>query len=265
MFGSAILDTAVGLVLVFLIFSLVASSLREVVELVLKRRAKELEAGMRELLHATPTSAPSSGDLAQRIYRHPLVNALYSGQYEAGKASNLPSYIPASNFALALMDEVVRGRAKNGTDVDASSASPPINLLNLRRGVDSLGNTGVQRVVLASLDTAGDDLSRAQASIEAWYDSAMDRVSGRYKRHTHRVLLVLGLLIAIAANVNPIRIARFLYHDKTARDVLVAQAGVIAKDSTVLNADGARHLIRRAVLVRLVEQGHGDPLHREAS
>ena len=229
MFGSAILDTVIGLVLVFLIFSLIASALREVVEQVVKLRAVDLERGIGELL------AGKNPALLQRIYTHPFVSALYRGEYSSKMAKrDLPSYIPLSNFALALMDEVVRGR-KDGT-FDATAAAPVITLLELRRSVANIDNANVQRVILSALDTAQGDLGRAQETIEAWYNSAMDRVSGRYKKRTQFVLLIIGMLIAMVGNVNPVRIARYLYHDKTARDVVVAEAGAVAKDPSISNA-----------------------------
>ena len=43
MFGSAILDVTIGLILLYLLFSLVCSAFRELVELITKTRAKDLE------------------------------------------------------------------------------------------------------------------------------------------------------------------------------------------------------------------------------
>ena len=51
MFGSEILDVAIGVIFVFLLVSLIASAIREGLEGWLKTRATHLEAGIRELLH----------------------------------------------------------------------------------------------------------------------------------------------------------------------------------------------------------------------
>ena len=50
----------------------------------------------------------------------------------------------------------------------------------------NLENGAVQRVVLGAIDLARGDMEVAIANIATWYDSAMDRVSRRYKRATHR-------------------------------------------------------------------------------
>ena len=50
MFNSDVLEVGVGLVLFFLLASLIASAVREMIEAGLKTRAMELERGIRELL-----------------------------------------------------------------------------------------------------------------------------------------------------------------------------------------------------------------------
>jgi hypothetical protein len=230
MFGSAILDVAIGLILVYLLFSLIATAARELIELILKRRAVNLERGIRELLN-------NNAALAASLYAHPLVSALYGGDYAtAQKKGALPSYIPARNFALALLDIVVRGA--NSSDASlATSDSAPIDLSSVRARIATIENPPVQRALLSAVDTAQGDLDTLQKNVEAWYDSAMDRVSGWYKRETQWILLTLGFAIAIAFNVNTIRVVRYLAHDTSARQAIVAQASAVARDSSVLKAN----------------------------
>lgn len=93
------------------------------------------------------------------FYKHPLIYALYPGDYKATDFANggkrpknrrNPSYIPRELFAIALMDLVSEGKAE-GPVADA---------------VRSLGNS------------VGSDVPRLRAAIEGWYDGAMDRVAG---------------------------------------------------------------------------------------
>ena len=55
----------------------------------------------------------------------------------------------------------------------------------------------------------GDDMERIRQNLEAWYDSAMDRVSGGYRRRTQRFLFLFGLGAAVFLNVNAITIAEY--------------------------------------------------------
>lgn len=71
MFGSVILDTAVGLVLIYLLLSLVSATIREWFAGVLKIRGKTLAVGMHELL--------GDEQLMKDLYEHPLVMGLYRG------------------------------------------------------------------------------------------------------------------------------------------------------------------------------------------
>src|SRR5262249_14704988 len=64
----------------------------------------DLERGIRELL--APDSDDKGKKLIQQLYDHPLINGLFKGKYVEG-GRDLPSYIPARNFALALMDTVL--------------------------------------------------------------------------------------------------------------------------------------------------------------
>ena len=52
----------------------------------------------------------------------------------------------------------------------------------------------------------------------------MDRVSGWYKKQTNRILIIIGLCLAIAFNVNTIDIVRKLSVDKNVREAMVQNA-----------------------------------------
>lgn len=235
MFGSEVLDVAIGVIFVFLLTSLICSAMREGIEAWMRSRATHLEQGIRELLHD-----PGATGLARALYDHPMVSVLYRGTYKPidtikgwttalTRNKTLPSYIPSRNFALALMDMAARGPS-----VNASTSDPAANVLSIeqiRKNIAALGSPPVQRVLLTAIDTAEGDLARAQKNVEAWYDAAMDRVSGWYKRTTQAVLFVLGVLVAVVLNVNTLTIADYLYRDKAAREAMVARAQVAAANA----------------------------------
>jgi len=239
MFGSEILEVAIGLTLVYLLLSLICSAIREGLEGWRKTRAAYLQRGIRELLQER-----GGGELTRAIYSHPQVSGLYRGDYDPSRikegflpsGANLPSYVPSRNFVLALIDIVARGKDA-GDETAAGPTAPFIDAAGLRASVGTLGNARVQRVLLSAIDTAGGDLQRVQANLEAWYDSSMDRVSGWYKRRTQVILFVLGLAVTIAANANTINIATFLYSNDSARQALVAEAEVVSRDPASRPAD----------------------------
>src|ERR1044071_9311031 len=83
-FGSTLLEVAIGVVFVYLLLSLLCSAFSELIESFLKFRARDLEKGIGKLLD-DPT-------LVTDFLNHPLVKPL----------GEKPSYIPARTFSLVL-------------------------------------------------------------------------------------------------------------------------------------------------------------------
>src|SRR5256885_15608196 len=101
------LDVTIGLIFIFLLLSLICSALNELFEAKLKKRASDLEKGIRTLLN----DANGTG-LTQKLYDHALISSLFAGSYDSNNikidkadsnnnryknSSRLPSYIPARN------------------------------------------------------------------------------------------------------------------------------------------------------------------------
>jgi hypothetical protein len=251
MFGSQILEVAIGIIFVYLITSVICSTIREGLEAWLKTRAAYLEHGIRELLHS-PSTEGGAIDLADSFYKHPLIFGLFSGEYKTSangrkpslfaNGKNLPSYVPSRNFALALMDIAARGPQ---TDVVSSDpASPVISLNNIRANIMNLNNPAVQRVLLTALDSAQNDIDKLQKNIEDWFNSSMDRISGWYKRSTHWIIFIISLVVSIGFNINTITIADYLYRNDAARAAIVARAEALANDTT-FKTDSAYNAAKR--------------------
>jgi hypothetical protein len=211
MFGLDMLDVAIGVAVIYLLLSLVASAVAELAESVLKYRASDLERGIRELLQES--HEPSQ--LADQLYQHPLIAALYPGRYKS-KGKHLPSYIPARTFALAFLDLVENPGAPKAK-VDAAVAHLPLIPEKVKNVVDHFTTA------------AADDIDKKREHVEHWFNSAMDRVSGWYKRRTHTRMVLIGLGMAALLNIDSIYIVGHLNSDKAARQALVNSAAELAK------------------------------------
>jgi hypothetical protein len=156
-----------------------------------------------------------------------MIFGLFKGSYRpAGSKRNLPSYIPSHNFCLAILNIIA-------PDGDGSLAS-------LRQSVARIDNQRVKAALVAMLNDAGDDLARFRNNVESWFNSAMERASGWYKRRAQIVIFVLGFAAAILLNVNSITIAKDLWSNKAKRDVLVSAAqGYLGKQSPGPGANAA--------------------------
>lgn len=192
MFGSVVLEVALGLVVTFSFFSVIMTSVREGIESLLKTRAKLLERTVEEMLGGK--TAPITA-----FYEHPAIFALFAGEYhEQGR--HLPSYIPSANFAAAVVDL--------GTTLQ--SLPKPL-----------------QAMIAPALTGARTEADAVRATLATWFDSAMDRVSGRYKRQTQLWLFGLGFAAAALININPLLIGNRLARDQQLRADVVAFAAQI--------------------------------------
>src|SRR5262249_6510362 len=148
MFGSSFLDVVIGLIFIYLVVSLVCSAANEVLEGWLKNRATDLERGIREMFGLGPNQkGPDEKELMQQLYDNPMINGLFKGKYGQGakgkwqrlaawlgKGPNLPSYIPARNFALAMMDIATIHGAPPVASPPLGISSPPDGIASAPSG-----------------------------------------------------------------------------------------------------------------------------------
>jgi hypothetical protein len=203
MFGSEMLDIAIGMIFTYLLLSLICSAINELIERQLKNRATDLEQGIRELLDDKDGTG-----LVTQLYQHGMINGLFKGDYNDKDKSNLPSYIPSRNFALAIM----------------SIVAPKDPAANFQNSIAEIKSDKVRNALSAMFEVAGKDVQKFRDSIENWFNSTMDRVSGWYKRRSQLIIFLLGFGAAAIININSITIANNLWIHKAERDAIVSAA-----------------------------------------
>ena len=224
-------EVAAGLIFVYLFISIIITVGHEAVESVLKRRSRNLEKGITELL-CDPGPIVGMGrkssekhrrfDILQSFYDHPLIASQYRGNYTiASKRSlfhgnKLPSYISGDHFAYVVLDLLA---ARGGASMPGALASEQI--LN---AANTLEHARLAKMVKFAINSSGGDLSKAREFLETWYNSAMDRVSGWYRRDTQSNIFWFSLLACIALNINTVVIADTLYRNPSLRRVIEAEA-----------------------------------------
>lgn len=218
MFGSTVLEIAIGIAFVYLLVSLIITAANELIASLLKWRAKTLKRGIAKLLE--------DPNFAEQLYNHPLIQGL----------GTIPSYIPSHTFALAVLDLVAKnadGGAQTLADIRAAISGSPVK-------------NGVKDALLVLVDGAANDVrtavsefTKAKESVELWFNNSMDRVGGWYKRKVQVVLFSLSVLFTVALNVDTILIARTLSTDAVLRTAIVEQAKKIAEQPPA-GAQGAQ-------------------------
>jgi hypothetical protein len=99
MFGSSILEVAIGVTFVYLLISLICTALNEAIASLLDKRGRNLFEGIKNLLND-----PTFTGLAQQVYNHGLIGSISQHASDPGKPTRLPSYMSPENFSLALLD-----------------------------------------------------------------------------------------------------------------------------------------------------------------
>lgn len=124
MFNSPLLDIAIGLVFIFLLYSLLVTSINEIVASFFSLRAKMLKTGIVDgmlsdtskdnrwvslakgiggfliaLMHWEKKPSKNNQKIGDKFFDHPLIK-----NYGSSRLFPLPSYIPTANFSTVLLD-----------------------------------------------------------------------------------------------------------------------------------------------------------------
>jgi hypothetical protein len=252
--GVPALDLAIGLSFIYLLLSLLASTVQEVISGLFALRATTLEQGLRNMLEPSRRDAKSEAGsgasqqekqaeadaesskktLVDELYAHPLINALYKeswwplprrGRSNLWKDGRLPSYISPRSFALTLVDTLApNALAPNHKEEPLKSHDA---LAAVRMGIDKTSlpiPEGTKRALFALIDNARGDIDAFRQGLEAWFDDAMARVSGWYKRKAQLILCGIALVVTVALNANTLTMAERLWKDPAVRTAVVQQA-----------------------------------------
>ncbi len=257
MLNSTTLEVAMGLALVYLVLSLFCTAINEAIAGFFGSRGKNLEKGIKSLFTgglksaATADGAGTAVTLAQAIYDHGLIQSLYrstpveqAGTWFKKFRSTLPSYIPSPMFASALFDVVFpnldAAPATAAAPAQTAPATTPavqqVTLGAMLTRLQDLPDSKAKEAISTLVKQAGGDLAKTRNAFEDWYNAGMDRAAGWYKRRTQKILLVLGLLIAVGMNVDSIKLGQALWISPAIRSYTVTTAEQYAHANTAPNA-----------------------------
>jgi len=219
MFGSELLDIAVGFSLVFLLLSLAVTATTESVSQIFALRSRTLIDGLKVLLDGDE-------EAVQGLMDKPLIRTLYRTSWAdelIGRAGR-PSYLPGKTFARTVVS-MVR---------EAASGGVAEGVAELRAGLNNGGN--LPKKTRDALDTmlgevertsksAGEQVQAFQDAVEDWFDETMARASGWYKRRTQYIVFVLAILVVVFLNADALVLGDRLMVDDELRTA-VADAAV---------------------------------------
>lgn len=191
MLGSTVLEVAIGLTFCYGTVALIVSTLQEALAAAFRLRANTLLAGVKSMLND-----PRFDGLARAVYLHPLVNPHTDGTQPSERDMRTrPSYIEPAHFAIALVDSLWK---------------VPGDFVQLSNAIETIPDPQL-RQVMRGLYGRARDLQQFQDMLAGWFDNAMARMSGTYKRRQLLISLLLALLLAILFNIDSIHLFRTLW------------------------------------------------------
>ncbi len=204
-----LLDLVIGLSFVYLLLALMCTTVTEWIAHFRGSRGRMLVQGVRSMVGE---SDPARATVTDAVFRHPLIAGLKSD----GKP---PSYLASDVFAKALLQSL-----RSSARTDGDSASPSVTPTpHLREALSALA---------ASEPVADDPPNRrpdnlpSEAIIATWFDAAMARLSGVYKRRSRVVVFWVAAGLTILLNADSVALSGALWKNASLRSYLVERAKV---------------------------------------
>ena len=207
------LEVAIGLVVVYVLFSLVGSTITEGIAQALNLRGKNLVAGIGKLFQNS-----GGGNVLGEFFNHPLIQSLDQSFFKRGKVI-CPDYISSTTFKTVLNDLLKLPEKARDAGGDLELALSKLPEGNLKVSLKAL------------LQSAKGDLDAFEEKVESWYDEAMERVAALYKRKAHLITFVTAVLLVLAFNVDTLHYGNLLYENSNLRQSLVSVGEQISMES----------------------------------
>lgn len=262
MFDSPVLNVIIGIVFIYLLYSLLASLISEIVATNLGLRARMLELAIQRMLNDDKeqhfwiqfkTAVIEYGKrilnqlqyvlpfwkrfklepektLAGKFYEQPLIKYLGDSKF-----FKKPPYLGKENFSKNLMDLL----KELGNEMLQKENATTLEKVQAALGIGHNGKAHPRiekdtlKYLRSLLEDANNDLDKFRASTEKWFDDTMQRASGWYKRHIQLILFTIGMALAVTFNVDTVQIITRLSKDDKARDQMVQMAAEYSKNNTV--------------------------------
>lgn len=188
------LNVVTGLVFVLLLFSLLGTTVMELISSLLSLRGRNLERALQRILYSS-----KKGELFKTFTNNVQYKQIQSKFFLWNRP---PSYMSSKTFSSILWSMLFKQKGMEAQNVEQT--------------ILSLKNEQFSKALHQIYIDSGSDVFLFRNNVEAWYDQVMERSSGWFKRNTQFLLVVVGLFIAIIFNVDTISIYEKLSTDPEA-------------------------------------------------
>ena len=219
MFNSGVLNIVIGLVFIYLLYSLLATIIQEFIATWLGLRASYLKKGISRMLD----DDAKDNAVSNAFYNHPLLVFLAES-----KIHSKPSYLTAQNFAKVLIDLLRGPQAQPGQNFSLL-IQQALNTGNIQWGDAKFSPMTLSYIKSLWADAQG-DVEKFRGLLEQWFDNTMERATGWYKKKTQLILFFIGLVLAIIFNIDTVSISQKLSHNPELAAQLADNASIYVRN-----------------------------------
>ena len=269
MFNNIVLDIVIGLVFIYLLYSLLATLLQELIAVLIGLRAAVLFLALRRMLDDNirlsgkgrikhilfgffytiaavfktdksrkktipPQDESGATGPANQLANFKVSTVFYKHPLikflsNSNVLVTKPAYISRDTFSKVIID-LLRGKnVRPGSSHRTEIENSLKDNAPLPWDDQVSFNSETRQYLNSMWVDAQGDVERFKEHIERWFDEMMDRSSGWYRKYTKIIALALGLVIAWIFNVDSLAIIKKLHRDPKLREQLVMQADAYTK------------------------------------
>jgi hypothetical protein len=274
-------DLALGLVVAFLLLSLLVSGLNEAFVRVLSIRSKFLWAYLRDTMDGVEAKAPSwlPGSVRDVLLVLPFgrdPRPRHSDRPAPVEAGRMPETKTSDSMMMDLLyarvreiDHGKRGRTSIANIPPERFAVAVMELATVENGEIPKFLEKLRKVdsplygpLKGVWESAQGDLDRFRKGVESWFDGEMQRLSMLYRRYVKWVVAVLGVVVTLLFSMDGFEYAKTLLRDNAYRTSVtaVAEAGPDAYDELRRQCTGGdpvpcvTELLSEPALVKMMGQ-----------
>jgi hypothetical protein len=221
--GLEFLDLVIGLIFIYLIFSIASSTLWELFVNFTNLRGKMLRNWIFDNF-SNFNYADDQQKEHNEILEHPIIKSL------SKERKSYPVYISSKLFSDVLIDLLLK------KELESNSSGKMVDIKMVEKRIkDIVILVPVLRsIFLQYLGEKSRSLEKLKEKIERWYDETQEALIGSYKKNLQRWIFAISAVLVVSTNTDTIKLASYLYNNDNARETLAAKASLFVQDSAII-------------------------------
>ncbi len=233
MTGSQVIETAIGLALLFFLLATAVTAVTELIAQIFNLRGKKLKKALRHLFGGSSDRATAKK--LEKAFRSSPIIADLQGTY-LRFIKRKPTYIAPEDFAIGLLDTVQRFDPASGRLADTQT-------VEWQSALDALPSSLQQRLRVIAADaaaTVGSSHAALRKGIERWFDNAMGRVEGWYRRQSRWIVMLVGAALTVGLGIDAVDVTERLWESPVVREAgAEAAATLVLREAEAVAAVAA--------------------------